>query len=80
VGEINACTILKGRDHFRELGPYGRDNIKIDCKGMECEEVDWIHLVEDRLQRWFCSTLWNYLVTGSGVHFTLNRVHIKKCS
>jgi hypothetical protein len=26
------------------------DNIKIDLKEMECEGVDWFHLIQDRVQ------------------------------
>jgi hypothetical protein len=34
----------------RRKGGFWKDNIKMDCSAMGCEDVDWIELVEDRIQ------------------------------
>jgi hypothetical protein len=51
---INAFTILvgkpTGRDHFENLCVDGIYNIKMELKGIECEDVDWIHLAQDRYE------------------------------
>jgi len=42
---------LKGRDHLGDLKANGRkDNIKTNFKGIVCEGVDCIHMVQDRDQ------------------------------
>jgi hypothetical protein len=60
MGEIkNECKIFVGNpEGKRLLGRYRRrskDNIKIDLKEIEWEDVDWIHLAWD-------SDLWRDLV------------------
>jgi hypothetical protein len=32
----------------RDLGVDGEDNIKIDIREIKLEDVDWIHLAQDR--------------------------------
>jgi hypothetical protein len=46
---INAYKKLKTTDYF---GNWRRreDNIKTDLKGTKSENVDWIQLVQDRVQ------------------------------
>jgi hypothetical protein len=52
----NAYIILVGKPEVRR--PLGRprrrwpNNIKIDRKGVRYEDVDWIHLTQDRDQLW----------------------------
>jgi hypothetical protein len=48
---INIFNILFGRHEGKR--PLGRprcrweDNVEMDIKEMECEDVDWIHLAQD---------------------------------
>jgi hypothetical protein len=39
---------LKERDHFEEVGWGWEDNIKMDLKEVEWEDIDWIILAQDR--------------------------------
>jgi len=41
---------LKGRDHLEEVRHREEDNIRMDCKEIGWEDVDWIHLAQDRDQ------------------------------
>jgi hypothetical protein len=55
MGQMNnAYKILVGKgDNRRPLGRPRRrweDNIKIDFKEIECDDVDWIYLAGDRDQ------------------------------
>jgi hypothetical protein len=38
---------LRGRDYFRVVDV---DNIEMDLKEIVCEFVDWVNLVQDRVQ------------------------------
>jgi hypothetical protein len=40
---------LKGRDHLGDLGVDG-ENIEIDHKEAESEDVAWIHQTQNRVQ------------------------------
>jgi hypothetical protein len=37
---------------MENLGVGGEDNIKRDVREIDCEGVDWIHLVQDRFLWW----------------------------
>jgi hypothetical protein len=55
MGEVrNAYKILGGKsEEKRPLGRRGRtleDNIRMDLRDTEWEDVDWMHLVQDRDQ------------------------------
>jgi hypothetical protein len=39
--------ILNGSDYW-EHEREGEDNIKVDIKDMECQDVDWIHVNRER--------------------------------
>jgi hypothetical protein len=40
----------EGRKPLRRHRSRREDTIKIDLEEIRCEEVDWIHLVQDRVQ------------------------------
>jgi hypothetical protein len=51
------CTIfcsenLKGRDHMEGLSVDGNIILDFDLREVQSEGVDWMHLVQDRVQRW----------------------------
>jgi hypothetical protein len=39
---------LKGRDHLHNSSTDGRIILKMDCKEIDWEGVDWIHMTHDR--------------------------------
>jgi hypothetical protein len=43
--------VLKGRNHWKDLGVYGGggDNIKMDLREIEIDGINWIRLVQDRV-------------------------------
>jgi len=41
---------LKGKEHLEDIILDGEDNIRMDLRGIEWEDVDWMHLAEDRDQ------------------------------
>jgi hypothetical protein len=47
---INASEILVRKRDGKRPRHRGEESIKIDLKYIGCEDVDWIHLVQDRVQ------------------------------
>jgi len=43
---------LKGRDHVEDLGRRWEGNIRIDIKEVFLEDVNWMHLTENKDQWW----------------------------
>jgi hypothetical protein len=41
---------MKGRENLRDIGVDGRQILKLILE-KDCEDVDWIHLAEDRSGR-----------------------------
>jgi len=41
---------LNGRDHLRELGGDGRKILERILKEIRSEDVDWVRLIQDRVQ------------------------------
>jgi len=39
---------VKGRDQSEEPGVDGEDNIRMDLRELVWEDVNWIHLAQDR--------------------------------
>jgi len=42
---------LRERDHLGDAGIDGKDNIKMDLQKVECGDMDWIKLDQDRDRR-----------------------------
>jgi hypothetical protein len=38
----------KGSDHWENLMGKWEDNIKMDFEEIECEDLGWIHVAQDR--------------------------------
>jgi hypothetical protein len=43
---------VEGREHFRDQGVEDRICVKMEFKERGCEDGDWIHLSEERMQWW----------------------------
>jgi hypothetical protein len=44
------CTKTEGKRPLGRLMHRKQDNIKMDLKEKECEDVHWIHVTQDRIQ------------------------------
>jgi hypothetical protein len=45
-------TVPVGKRPLRTPRHRWEDNMKVDLREIEWESVDWIHLIQDRDQRW----------------------------